>query len=119
MGRPKFPACLVTVLALVRVWLESEARSLFPIRALITRWRVEVKRGGFGAAGCTRRPLGSIKALGYARCLCDASETFLNATVAQVARTDLVSCPRNSRYFVAIKMGRRQGARREHIWIDT
>ena len=30
-------------------------------------------------------------------------------------RADLVSCPRNSRYFVAIKMGRRQGARREHI----
>ena len=27
----------------------------------------------------------------------------------------LVSCPRNSRCFVAIKMGRRQGARREHI----
>ena len=27
----------------------------------------------------------------------------------------LVSCPRNSRYFVAIKMSRRQGARREHI----
>ena len=27
----------------------------------------------------------------------------------------LVSCPRNSRYIVAIKMGRRQGARREHI----
>jgi Thiamine pyrophosphate enzyme, N-terminal TPP binding domain len=27
----------------------------------------------------------------------------------------LVSCPRNTRYFVAIKMGRRQGARREHI----
>jgi hypothetical protein len=27
----------------------------------------------------------------------------------------LVSCPRNTRYFVAIKMGRRQGVRREHI----
>jgi|HubBroStandDraft_4_1064222.scaffolds.fasta_scaffold746387_1 DNA-binding HxlR family transcriptional regulator len=27
----------------------------------------------------------------------------------------LVSRPRNSRYIVAIKMGRRQGARREHI----
>ena len=27
----------------------------------------------------------------------------------------LVSCPRNTRYFVAIKMGRRQGARGEHI----
>ena len=27
----------------------------------------------------------------------------------------LVSCPRNNRYFVAIKMSRRQGARREHI----
>src|SRR6266404_2630195 len=26
-------------------------------------------------------------------------------------RNDLVSCPRNSMYFVAIKMGRRQGAR--------
>ena len=26
----------------------------------------------------------------------------------------LASCPRNSRYIVAIKMGRRQGARREH-----
>ena len=30
-------------------------------------------------------------------------------------QSGLVSCPRNSRYFVAIKMGRRQGARREHI----
>ena len=27
----------------------------------------------------------------------------------------LVSCPRNTRYIVAIKMGRRQGVRREHI----
>ena len=27
----------------------------------------------------------------------------------------LVSCPLNKRYIVAIKMGRRQGARREHI----
>ena len=31
----------------------------------------------------------------------------------------LVSCPRNKRYFVAIKMGRRQGARRERVSIDT
>src|ERR1700730_13244114 len=27
---------------------------------------------------------------------------------------NLVSCPRNTRYFVTIKMGRRQGTRREH-----
>jgi hypothetical protein len=32
---------------------------------------------------------------------------------------ELVSCPRNTRYFVAIKMGRRQGARRERVSIDT
>ena len=32
-----------------------------------------------------------------------------------VSVAGLVSCPRNTRYFVAIKMGRRQGARREHI----
>jgi hypothetical protein len=36
-----------------------------------------------------------------------------------------VSCPRNKRYFVAIKMGRRQGGpsrtggRRERVSIDT
>jgi hypothetical protein len=32
---------------------------------------------------------------------------------------DLVSCPRNTRYFDAIKMGRWQGARRERVSIDT
>jgi hypothetical protein len=31
----------------------------------------------------------------------------------------LVSCPINNVAFVAIKMGRRQGARRAHILIDT
>jgi hypothetical protein len=31
----------------------------------------------------------------------------------------LVSCPINNMAFVAIKMGRRQGARRAHICIDT
>jgi len=31
----------------------------------------------------------------------------------------LVSCPRNKRYFVAIKIGRQQGARRERVSIDT
>jgi hypothetical protein len=49
---------------------------------------------------------------------------FLLATLADPQRgwkatravaPALVSCPRNTRYFVAIKMGRRQGARREHI----
>jgi hypothetical protein len=34
---------------------------------------------------------------------------------ADLAFQALVSCPRNNRYIVAIKMGRRQGARREHI----
>jgi len=40
------------------------------------------------------------------------------AVVAVVVHTLVscpLSCPRNTRYFVAIKMGRRQGARREHI----
>jgi ATPase family associated with various cellular activities (AAA) len=43
------------------------------------------------------------------------------AVIGQEAVVDLllvallVSCPQNTRYFVAIKMGRRQGARREHI----
>jgi hypothetical protein len=36
-------------------------------------------------------------------------------TLEELRGKKLVSCPRNTRYFVAIKMGRRQGVRREHI----
>ena len=39
--------------------------------------------------------------------------------VAGLSLRGLVSCPISNMAFVAIKMGRRQGARRAHICIDT
>jgi acyl-CoA thioesterase FadM len=39
--------------------------------------------------------------------------------VDTVITSFIVSCPINNVAFVAIKMGRRQGARRAHILIDT
>jgi hypothetical protein len=44
-----------------------------------------------------------------------AGGTYIGWQLDESSATVLVSCPRNTRYFVAIKMGRRQGARREHI----
>jgi hypothetical protein len=45
-----------SLLALPRVWRESEARSTFPIRAMMTQWRVEINRGwAEGTVRCQRR----------------------------------------------------------------